>query len=633
VAGYFTGAAGLLVLDNCEHVCAACAAFVDRLLSRTRGVVVLATSRTPLGIPGEQLFAVPPLSVPAPARASLARASPAEPSPDALRAYDAVTLLADRVAALRPGFTVTAQNGPAVARLCAQLDGLPLAIELAASRLRSLSPEQLADRLASRFAVLTQGSPVARPRQQTLRAVFDWSYSLCSAAERLLWQRLSVFAGGFDLDAAEGVCAGDGLPGPAILDVLDRLVAQSIVLAEPHGRQMRFRLLETIRQYGQERLAESGAGDALRRRHRDYYAGLAGRLAGERCSPRQAAGLAWLRDEHGNMRAALEAALADPAGPRTALLFLTHLRNHWYADGFLADGRDWLDQALARPAGGAAARAARVNALWVAAWVALLQGDEPAAVARLDECDALAAQLGDRRAAGFARSLRGTRELFAGRIAAAIALFEEALGIFADLGETEGQLWAMFQLSISWAHAGDTARAQAAGQDAVRISEAHGERLCRSYALWVLGFDRWRHGGADPARLARAALAIQREFHDPVGVALITELLAWIAASRGEAGEAARLLATADSVWALIGTTITAFGPPLGTYRADCVALVRSALGARGLAAADRRGRQRWRRPSRPCSTSPPRPGPRAVRRAGRSPRGSGRSPGWSPRG
>jgi non-specific serine/threonine protein kinase len=581
ITTHLADAVALIVLDNCEHLAESCAGLADRLLGQTRGVRVLAASRRPLGVTGEHLLHVPPLLVPGPETATHPLA--------ALRAYDAVTMLADRIAALRPGFAVTEDNAAAVIRICAQLDGLPLAIELAASRLRSLSPEQLADRLERRFSVLNRGNPVAQPRQQTLRAVFDWSYSLCSAAERLLWARLSVFSGTFDLEAAEAVCSGPGLPAASILDELDRLVDQSIVLAEPSGRRMRFRLLETVRQYGRERLGQTGEDEALRRRHRDFYLALAESLARQWYGPGQEEGLARLRDEHANLRAALEFSLADPAGPRVTFDFLAALRNHWYADAYLAEGRRWLDLALARP--GQDADHARAHALWVAAWVCLLQGDASAAAARLDDCDALAAKLGDQRAAGFARSLRGTAALFAGRLTEAIARFEEALAIFAGIADAEGSGWAYFQLAISLAHRGDSVRAQAVCAEALQLGESHGERLCRSYALWVLAFSTWLQHGPRAADLARSALEIQRGFNDPVGVGLIIELTAWIAASSGDPARSARLLATADSVWSLIGTTIAAFGPALGGHRAECEARVRAALGKRELAAADREGR------------------------------------------
>ncbi len=583
IAGQLAGARALIVLDNCEHLTDACASLVDRLLSQTSDVRVLATSRRPLGITGEHLLAVLPLPVPGPGAAAHPVA--------ALSQYDAVTMLTDRTVALRPGFAVTEDNASAVVRVCAQLDGLPLAIELAASRLRSLSAAQLADRLGHRFTVLTRGSSVAQPRQQTLHAVFDWSYSLCSTEERLLWTRLSVFSGTFDLEAAETVCSGPSLPANSILDNLHELVAQSIVLAELHGGGMRYRLLETLRQYGRERLTAAGEEEALRLRHRDFYLALAQEMATRWYGPRQQEDLARLRSEHANLQAALESASADPAGPRAALEFTAALRSYWLADGYLVEGRRWLDRALALPAQGEGGDGARVHALWVAGWVCLLQGDGPAALSRLDECDALAASLGDQRAQGFARSLRGTAELFSGRISEAVTLFEEALLIFAGTADAEGSGWAYFQLAISLAHRGDSSRAQAVCGEALRAGEARGELLCRSYTLWVLAFDTWKQHGPQAADLARSALEIHRGFNDPVGVALVIELLAWIAGSDGDDARAALLLATAESVWSLIGTTIAAFGPLLAGHRAACEAQVRRALGRRELAVASRQGR------------------------------------------
>jgi non-specific serine/threonine protein kinase len=551
----------LVVLDNCEHLIDACAQLVGGLLGRTERLRVLATSRRTLAIDGERLFAVPPLAVPD---------EPGTASAEAIGQYDAVLLLIDRAQALQPGFALNETNRVAAARLCARLDGLPLAIELAATRLRTLSLDQLLDRIEGRFSLLTGGSRAAGARQQTLRAMIDWSHSLCSGPERLLWARLSVFTGGFDLEAAESVCAGEGLGRDAVLDLLDRLVAQSIVLADAGDHGVRFRLLETIRQYGRERLVELGEDEDLRRRHRDHYLGVARWAAAQWCGPRQQAALARLRTDHGNLRAALEVSISDPEGPDAALGLATALRHHWYADAFLGEGRRWLDQALALPCPGPAP-VARIDALWVAAWICLLQGDLAQADARLAQCEALAAPAGDERAIGFVRSLTGTAALFQGRLPEAITAFEKGLAIFARIGETEGALWAMFQLAITLAHSGDGAQAQAVCREALAMSENAGERLCRSYTLWVLGFDTWLQGDLDQAeRHAHEGLVLQRDFNDPVGLALIIELLAWVSASRGDLVATVRLLATADSVWGLIGTTLSAFGPPLQTHRAAC---------------------------------------------------------------
>ncbi|HKS98365.1 MAG TPA: NB-ARC domain-containing protein, partial [Rugosimonospora sp.] len=570
---HLSGADTLILLDNCEHLPEACAQLVAELLHRTGRVRVLATSRQPLGITGEYLFPVPPLSVPDPQRV---------PNAAALGQYEAVQLLLDRAAALRPGFGITETNRIAAARLCAQLDGLPLAIELAATRLRSLSLVQLVDRLGGRFALLTVGSRDAQPRQQTLRALIDWSYSLCSPEERRLWARLSVFAGPFDLAAAEGVC-GEGALSGSVLDLLDRLVAQSIAISESEGDGLRFRLLETIRQYGRERLVELGEQDVLRLRHRDFYLARAQRTCAAWCGPGQQADLEQLRADHGNLRAALDLALTDPDSAGPALALTAALRNHWCVDGYLGEGRRWLDRALELPG---QVPAARATALWVAAWVCLLQGDAEVACARLDECDALAARLGDTEAAGFARSLRGTATLFAGRLDEAIADFDAALAVFRAGGYPVGELWALFQLGISLAHAGDGARADEVCRESLALCEAHGERLCRSYTLWVLGFNTWRHGDpAVAAAVTRQGLEVQRGFRDPIGAALMIELLAWIAASRADFPAAAGLLGAAGAVWADIGTTLHAFGPPLDNHQAACERQLRAALGDRGFQA------------------------------------------------
>jgi predicted ATPase/DNA-binding CsgD family transcriptional regulator len=577
----------LLVLDNCEHLLADCARFIDHLLRSTTGVRVLATSRHTVGLDGEHLFAVPPLAVPdlsLPQRAAVTSQ------------FDAVRLLSDRVAAIRPGFEVTDENATSVARLCAQLDGIPLAIELAATRLRTLTVDQVVERLAGRFALLTGGSTAAQPRQQTLRALVDWSHSLCTPPQRLLWARLSVFNGSFDLAAAEGVCADAraavaGTAGPAgelpvtgVFDVLDQLVAQSIVVSDHDHAGVRFRLLETIRQYGRERLAELGEVEALTRRHRDHYLAVAEATAVRWCGPHQEVDLARLRADHGNLRAALQAATSAPgpdaaADPAVALRLVAALRNHWYADDFLSEGRAWLDRALALPG---PAGTERARALWVGAWVCLLQGDEAAADDRLGECESLGGRIGDAGSVSHATSLRGTAALFRGDLAEAAGFFGRASELMAAAGDVEGLLWTYFQHAITQTHRGRSEESAEICRTALALSERFGERLCRSYTLWVLGFDTWRRGDAATATLrVREGLAIQQGFNDAVGAALMIETLAWIAASEGEAATAASRLAAARLAWAAAGTTIAAFGPPLAVHHAAAVERARAAGSAR----------------------------------------------------
>ncbi|MGW0586143.1 ATP-binding protein, partial [Streptomyces sp. NPDC002920] len=326
------------------------AELASTLLSAAADLHILATSRQTLGIAGEHVFTVPPLSVP----------------------DEAVELLRDRVTAVRPEFRITDVNWAGVSRLCAALDGLPLAIELAASRLRTLTVEQTLGRLEDRFALLTGGSRTARPRQRTLRALIDWSYELCTPAERLLWNRLSVFAGGFGLDAAEDVCAGEGIDRKEVLDLLDRLVAQSVVLTTEHEGLPRYRLLETIREYGRARLAESGEEQRLLLRHRDFFLALAEGICDGWYGAGQEEALARLRADHPNLLAALDC----DGDPQVTLALAAALRFHWCVGGFLGEGRRRLGRALAAAPEPTPARA---RALWVAAWVALLQGDPAAA--------------------------------------------------------------------------------------------------------------------------------------------------------------------------------------------------------------------------------------------------------------
>src|SRR6516165_2636347 len=257
-ASQLANARVLIVLDNCEHLLEASARMAEALLHRCPGVVVLATSRAPLGVGGETTWRVPSLSLP-----TELRLEPVE----AVAQSDAMRLFIDRAVKVRPNFTVTSENAPAIAQICYDLDGIPLAIELAATRVRVLGVEQIAAGLGDRFRLLTGGARSAMPRQQTLRASVDWSHELLSDDERMMFRRLAVFAGGWTLDAVEGVCAGDGLDRLAILDLLSSLVDNSLVVADDRGTSVRYWLLETVRQYALDRLSESGERMSFRDRH------------------------------------------------------------------------------------------------------------------------------------------------------------------------------------------------------------------------------------------------------------------------------------------------------------------------------------------------------------------------------
>ncbi|MET7897340.1 ATP-binding protein [Streptomyces mirabilis] len=550
LAERLAGRRALIVLDNCEHLVDACAELTDTLLSACPDLRVMATSRQTLGISGEHVFTVPPLKVP----------------------DEAVELLRDRACAVRHDFRITDANWDTVTRLCADLDGLPLAIELIASRLRMLTVEQAMDRLEDRFALLTGGSRTARPRHRTLHAAVDWSYELCSPAERLLWHRLSVFAGDFGLDAAESVCAGEGIDAQEVLDLLGRLVVQSVVLPTEREGLPRYRLLETIREYGRERLAESGEEERLLRRHRDFHLALAERIADGWYGPGQEEALSRLRVEHAN----LLAALAYDDDPQAGLALAAALRFHWCAGGFLGEGRRQLDRALAAAP---EPTPARVRALCAGAWVVLLQGDHVAAERWLAEAGELGEQQDDRVTLAHVVGLRGALATFQGRLAQAVPLFEHAIAAHTAAEREASAMFELFQLAAVLMDLGDPRGAEA-GRQAVALAEAHGERWARAHAMWTLSCDAWRRGDREEAlKLIRTALEIERGFNEPLSAALMLETLAWISASYGEYERAGRLLGAARKLWRDVGANISAFGPALEEDHARCEESVVQALG------------------------------------------------------
>lgn len=558
----------LLVIDNCEHLVSASARLITRILREAAGVRVLATSRAHLDAEGEYVLPIAPLDVPDMAFAG----SVAE-----LSSVDAVGLFLERAAASVHGFTLTEANSASVARLCARLDGLPLAIELAAPRLRSLTIDQLAERLDDRFAILTHGTAQALPRQRTLRALIDWSYELCSSDERLLWSRLAVFTGGFTLAAAEGVCAvDDAQPGHIVdsIDSIDALVAQSVLTLVASEGEPRYRMLETIRRYGWERLIENGEQERMLARHAVWFADLAVTIEGEWFGPGQESQLARLRIEHENLTAAL-GWLIEQQDTERALHMFAALRYYWCADGFLGQGRRWAEAALTLPNPPASAL---MHGLVVASWVMLLQGDYEAADVRLGQCGALAARLGEEAVLAVIDGWRGSWALFHGDLETAERQFSTAVDRLSDLGEEPRALISLFQLANTRSHAANP-EAQAAARRAIGISERLGERWTRSYALWALGLDAWLRGDNELATSSTtAALSIQTGFNDHVGAALMIELVAWTAASRGQYERAARLLGAVGAIWRVIGTDVSSFGPHLARLHERCERDVAAAL-------------------------------------------------------
>ncbi|MFC5663209.1 ATP-binding protein [Kitasatospora misakiensis] len=543
---YLAGRRLLLVLDGCEHLAADCAELAVALLRALPGLRVLTTSRVALRTAGEHLLNLAPLPV-GTAGAILPGAPP-----------DAVVLFADRARAVLPSFAVTAGNAEGIAQLCRRLDGIPLAVELAAGRLRALSVEQLGARLDDRFRLLTGGDPAALPRHRTLRTTIGWSHELCTVQERLLWARLSVFAGGFDLDAAEYVCAGEGVDPDELLDLLTELVAKSVVLREDSPFGVRFRLLDTLREYGRQWLRAAGEEHRLLCRHRDWYLGVATWGEVEWFGPRQAETAERTELAHANLRAALEFCLAEPGEEQIGLLMAGTLWFYWVGCGHLGEGRHWLDRALALDPEPTEARA---KALWVTGYMATLQGDLVAARPALEECRRQALATGDDRALAYAVHRQGCAALIGDEPARAAELFEEALWHYRTIGELNSNvLMAMFELGIAYLFQGDQESGELWLGQVRELCEEHGEQWAYAYGLYALAYSHWLNGEVRPARtLARESVRLNHLFHDLLGIVLAIDLLALLAtepAGPGEPGdlrEARVLQGAAHRIWRTVG--------------------------------------------------------------------------------
>jgi predicted ATPase/DNA-binding CsgD family transcriptional regulator len=490
-SAYLATRRSLLVLDNCEHLLDACARAVGALLTAAPDLVVLATSRAPLGVDGETDWRVPPMSQ-----------------------SGAESLFVERARKARPGFGADAES---VARVCAKLDGLPLAIELAAARVRSLSVDQIATGLARRFRLLTGGPRTATERHQTLRASVDWSHDLLSDDERVLLRRLAVFAGGFTQRAAEEVCAGDGIEPKAVLDLLASLVGQSLVIAAERDRAMRYRLLETMGEFALERLAEHGEEHQVRARHCDAYLALAEEAGPQHETGRQREWLERLDPETANLEAAIDYALATD--PVRALRLCAALYRWWGARGRFAEAELAHSRVLAACCGHEPALRARV--LHGRAYLAVWSGDFRAGEAHATEALALAEQVGDRATAARARCQLGAARHFAdprtGRAELARA---------SEFARGAGDEWALGTAawltvsSFMWQN--DQVRAARANEAVAVVAERTGDpfQLARHWLnlAWIACIDgRFAEGRAAIERLRAAVAGIGEPVLEAIG--------------------------------------------------------------------------------------------------------------------
>jgi predicted ATPase/DNA-binding SARP family transcriptional activator len=612
---YLRGKQLLVVLDNCEHLIEACARFAADVLRAAPRVRFLVTSRERLGVPGEVLFPVPPLSLP----------GPRQVSPDELARSDAVRLFMDRASGVRPAFALDADTAPAVCHICRRLDGIPLAIELAAARVRMLPAAEIAARLNDHFDLLASGNRTALPRHRTLRAAIDWSYELAAGPERELFGRLSVFTGGFTLAAAEEVCE-DGDAGRAgVLDLLSRLVDQSLVVPGD-GENARFRMLETLRHYAAERLTESGTAERLRRRHAEYYVRLAEHAEPLLRGPRQAVWLRRLEADHDNVSAAINWSLRQD--PEVAVRLCSALAYFWLIGRHRSEVRRRLAEAVDAARG--ASPASRARALAWAAQLANLEGRRDQALSHAREAHELAkdvgdpwwlamsemilgltlglraddgqasellevaharfGQLGDEWGAALATMLLGYVSVFSARYERAAALARRGLEGFRVAGDQWGQTMALELLGLLARRQGAYDDAVAVYEEALGVARDLGLRDEVPFLLCDLGDLHVLLGDAETAAvLHKEAMDLAEEVGATDAVAKVLEGLARAAAATRQPRRAAVLLGAAESVRARAGTPLSR-QEAIDVDRATDDAV--SVLGREAFAQAAERGRR-----------------------------------------
>lgn len=616
----------LLVLDNCEHLIEPCAQLADTLLHSAPNLKILATSREPLGIGGETTYPVPSLSFPSDPLSSdeNGEANPAE----ALARFEAVQLFVDRARRVQPSFAVTPANAPALAEICRRLDGIPLALELAAARVKGLTLEQIARRLDDRFRLLTSGSRTAMPHHQTLQATIEWSYGLLSEQERALYERLSVFAGGWTLEAAERICEGAELESADVLDLLMRLVDKSLVVADQGQEDARYRFLDTIRQFARDKFARLDENDRRRvcDRHLDYFLAFVREIDETVRGTEQESGLVRLDRELDNVRAAL-AWSAESDNTEAEMGLALALWRYWRVRSYFSEGRRWLADALAR--GEACPPTMRAKALLGAGSLANYQADYAQARAFLEASLTLHRQLKDNRGIGLSLNLLADGKTMTGEFAGARRDLQESVAIFRKLNDPRGTGYALYflgslllrtgelkqarplleeslarltrvgdkwwigntMLQLGWClnRQGEHDNALQRLQEALDISTQFNDTRGTGRALMYIGEAKYSQGEYAAARdKYTESLKMFREIGDKWAETSCLEGLGYIAAAQNDARRAAQLLGSAEQMHERLGA------PLLAVYRESTEASAKRAraqLGARDFSEAWAEGR------------------------------------------
>ncbi|MFB8281000.1 ATP-binding protein [Nocardia colli] len=554
----------LLLVDNCEHVLEACVEMVEEILHRCPDIRILATSREPLGIGGESVLSVPPLPL---------RSSDGPAGEQAGGA--ALTMFVDRAAAACPGFRLTEQNHHDIVNICRKLDCIPLAIELVAVRLRGLTPAQLADQLADEYSLLDTGSRTAPDRQRTLRGCIEWSFGLCTEAEQKLWARASVFAGGFELDAVTDVCRGPGIePGGQLLHTLLSLVDKSILTCEPFGEQMRYRMLEVIRQYGMHRLETDGELGEYRTRHRDHFAALAARPERDWAGRDHRVWMDRMSRERSNIQTALQFCLTNPGGADIGLRMAGGGRDHWVNTGAISEGLRWIENLLRS---GPTDPVSQAWALRTAGWLALLFGEIDYATDRVRE-GLLLNDDADVDASAMFDALSALCRIVVGDFAEAIEDAGRGLERARRAANAGTEFASLNCLQLAYSCAGEFDRALEYHRAAVQRAKPIGDTWNLSYSLWIAGLAQWAQGNVSTADTTlRGNLRKQNDIGNEIGVAMGLELVAIVTVSM-DASRGTLLLGAAEARWDSIGLHIAVI-PILRRFHARCLDAVTAMLG------------------------------------------------------
>ena len=581
LANYLRTKNVLLLIDGCEHLHAACQSLTEHLLRASATVRILATSRETLGVEGELTYRVPSLALPD------VRHVPPAPQ---LAEYDAIRLFTERAALAQPGFTLTERNAPGIMQICRRLDGMPLAIEFAAALVMVLSVEQIAARLDDRFRLLTAGTRKTLPRQQTLRATLDWSYDLLSETERALLRRLSVFSGGWTLEAAEAICVRDGIESSDILGLLSRLVEKSLVVAETHNGAARYYLLETVRQYAQEKLAEERAADRLRTAHRDWYLAMAEQSALELRGPREDFWLERLEAEHDNLRAALEWSRTEKDGAEAGLRLVGALHFFWWHRDYANEGMRWTEGALARS--NEAPPSALPRALAAATHFAWRRADYGLATTLGEKGLALCRELEDKESTGELLLHLGTIATIQQQAdyQRATALLDECINVAQQLESRWLYGHTLTRLGTMARHQGNDERTAAFHTQGLAVIRALGNKFATTVAL-----NRYARDVALPQRhydealtVFRESLHLSREVRSRWRSEECLAGLAQVASARGQYERAARLFGAAEAQREIVGQL---YEPRDQASHDQWVAPARAALGDTTFTAAWAKGR------------------------------------------